>query len=281
MNELKSLIWLEWKKSPYMVGGILTVLAVMFMVLLFGGTTKYIYELFSMLFVSSFAYVVGIIFLVVFSHRLGRDFRSDEFMFLLMSPVKPWKHILGRFLFCAGILGMYFFAISLIAISFIFKYWTGSLGSYIGAVLVVFTEHLTMVIIPLISFTLFVSMAVASYKKRSQWMIQLVLGIGLGIFITNGISKLVDTNGVIVPEVSLNLSKSIAFDPNILEKMMSDDTIHFNNDDDKDAMNLRVDGQKLEFGGDMRVLIEPQLIMILFSVFFLWMAVRVWNEVEL
>lgn len=278
MNELKALIWLEWKKSPTIVGGILTVLAIMFMVLIFGGATKYAYEIASMMLVSGFGYMLGFVFLVIFAYRLGKDFRSDEFAFLLMSPVKPWKHIMARLLFVVSILGVYFFAIALIVISFIYKYWTGSLGAYIGAVALVMIQHLTMVIIPLLCFLLLVSMIVASYKKRSRWLVQLLMGVALVLSMNHGAEKLIDTNGMIFPVVELGLDDSIAFDRQILEQMLIDGTIKTNSENPKD---IYLDGKKLKFGGKMPLHIEPQIIMLLLSGLFLFGTVRVWNEVEL
>lgn len=271
MKELKSLIWLEWKKSSALVNSVFIILFLILALFSFGDLDLRFESLIilSLLFLSS--YLVGLILLMFINFNIGKDLKTDEFIFLLMSPVKPWKHISSRVIFSVGLLAIYFLFVALIPATFIHNYWVGNTKSYIEIISLLFIEHLTLIIVPLISFALLSSMVIASFKKKSQRIAQIIMGLFFFFAMFLGMPKIIDLNGTIIPEINIELNNTLALNPKVIENFK-----------EHGDMELKIQSQRPgTYGGSIPILIEPQIIILLISLLSLAGAVQIWKEIEL
>jgi hypothetical protein len=284
MNEIKSLIWLEWKKSSVLVGGVFTAIFIILTFLAMSGIQAGVENLLELAALFIFSYLIGLVFLILVTVKAGQDLKTDEFVFLLMSPVKPWKHITSRMIFCIGLLFVYFLFVSLIPISFLYNYWVGDLGNYIKIILVLLSEHLTMVIVPLVCFSLLTSMVIVSFREKTRRLSQAIMGLALAFSMFSGLGAITKLQGSVFPDYKIEMLQSISLNPEVMNeiKKRGDIDFKFESNSSSSSMNnnsLKMDGQTIDF--KLPLFIEPQLIILLISALSILAAVQIWKEVEL
>lgn len=274
MKEIKSLIWLEWKKSSVLANGVFTAAFIILVFLATSGLRTDLENLptFGILFI--FSYLIGLLFLVLVGLRAGQDLKTDEFVFLLLSPVKPWKHIVARAIFSMSLLFIYFLFVALIPISFFYRFWVGEMSGYFNVILAAFMEHFTLFVIPLVCFSLLSSVIIASYKKSGRRLAQIVMGLSVSFFIFAGYGQVTKLRGTVFPDYKIEISDAISLNPELVKEFKDksmDGSFKFESNT-TGPNNIDI---------SFPIMIESQLFMLLLASLSIVAASQVWKEVEL
>lgn len=205
---------------------------------------------------------IGLLVLCLMVGRLRAETRNGQYQILRLSPPSGYTHVASRFTFAGGIAVLYFVTLAFLS------WWIAEMagvhfdpGTLVDLILATPVYTLTVVVLPLIAWTVFLMVFVSAYRLAGSGWIPgtvLILGTFVGVrWLWTGILSMMYR----LPGWRLfaDAPRAFAARSGSLDADVSAQLDH-----------IRYEGVPL----------EPMLVMIALTVVLLLLAGRIWEEAE-
>jgi hypothetical protein len=180
MNAIKTLIWIEWKKSSSKLNIMLGALALGIVGILVQSNSD---GLQSNLMILTFLYLVGLLVIAFLSFQISNDFRSNQFHPLVLSPVSGLTQLTVKTLFLLSIAVVYHFILSALTYLVINPHLTGDTSGLAGMTFGINFYFVWMLILPSIVIMLLIATVTAALSRSPRGRKSIVFLLSLALFI--------------------------------------------------------------------------------------------------